>query len=265
MNTFNHITSILPPPQSKLWPELSGAPLLGFSLYGGTAIALRLGHRESVDFDFFSDQPLDRGAICDAMPFLTNTETIQDQGDTWSVIWSDDSLDGGHVKLSFFGGISFGRVGEPEFTSDGVLQVASLDDLMAAKLKVILQRAEAKDYRDVAAMLNAGVSLSRGLASAQLFFGPNFQPMVSLKSLSYFKDGNLEEYLSPSEKRTLTNAVRTVSSLPEVNLLSNSLSGAPCDDILFIQRRLMERNIGQDDSYNAMNRSDYTPSSPGIP
>ena len=38
-----------------------------------------------------------------------------------------------------------------------------LDDLMATKVKVVLPRAEAKDYRDVAAMLNAGVSLSRGL------------------------------------------------------------------------------------------------------
>ncbi|MDF1482816.1 nucleotidyl transferase AbiEii/AbiGii toxin family protein [Extensimonas sp. H3M7-6] len=34
---------------SKLRP----APAMGFALYGGTAIALRLGHRQSVDFDFF--------------------------------------------------------------------------------------------------------------------------------------------------------------------------------------------------------------------
>lgn len=33
--------------------------VLGFALYGGTAIALRLGHRTSVDFDFFNDRPLD--------------------------------------------------------------------------------------------------------------------------------------------------------------------------------------------------------------
>ena len=47
----------------------------------------------------------------------------------------------------------FGRVGTPEVTVDSTLQVASLDDLMATKLKVILQRAEAKDYRDLAAMI----------------------------------------------------------------------------------------------------------------
>ena len=42
-----------------------------------------------------------------------------------------------------------------------MLLVAPFEDLMATKLKVILQRAESKDYRDIAAMLQAGVSLSR--------------------------------------------------------------------------------------------------------
>jgi len=67
------------------------------------------------------------------------------------------------VKLSFFGGIGLGRVGEPIQTTDGVLLVASMDDLMATKLKAILDRAEARDYRDIAAMLRHGASLERGL------------------------------------------------------------------------------------------------------
>jgi len=56
------------------------------------------------------------------------------------------------LKVSFFGTIGFGRIGEPECTDDGTVQVATLDDLMATKVKVILQRIEAKDYRDIAAM-----------------------------------------------------------------------------------------------------------------
>ncbi|VAW40374.1 hypothetical protein MNBD_DELTA03-369 [hydrothermal vent metagenome] len=44
---------ILPPAQQQLWTELELTVDLGFVLYGGTAIALRLGHRTSVDFDFF--------------------------------------------------------------------------------------------------------------------------------------------------------------------------------------------------------------------
>lgn len=52
---------ILPASQRTLWPHLADANQDSFVLYGGTAVALYLGHRESVDFDFFTHltfQPL---------------------------------------------------------------------------------------------------------------------------------------------------------------------------------------------------------------
>jgi hypothetical protein len=221
---FKPCMDILPSVQQQLWPELRSTSDLGFTLYGGTAIALRLGHRDSVDFDFFSEKPLDREAIKAACPFMARSTTLQDQGHTWVVLVPVGPSRGEHVKVSFFGTIAFGRVGEPDFTDDGVVQVASFDDLMATKVKVVLQRAEAKDYRDVAAMVNAGVDLSRGLASARLLFGPNFQPSESLKALVYFNDGDLKT-LTPAEKSTLVDAVKAVRDLPDVALRSTSLSG----------------------------------------
>ena len=222
MNTFDHFMGILPPAQRQLWPALYNAPLIGFTLYGGTAVALRLGHRSSVDFDFFSDQPLDKEKILAALPFIDRCETIQEQKNSWTVTWDSDGE--GQVKVSFFGGFTFGRVGEPELTSDGVLQVASLRDLMATKLKVMMQRAEAKDYIDVAAMLNAGANLPHALASARLLYGPNFQPMASLKAFSYFGDGDLYT-LPEAVKDTLTRAAEAVGDLPAAKLLSKSLGG----------------------------------------
>ncbi len=56
---------ILPLPQRRLWAELSAVPP-EFVLYDGTALALHLGHRESVDFDFFGNRPLD----LDCLPAL---------------------------------------------------------------------------------------------------------------------------------------------------------------------------------------------------
>jgi len=53
LKVFAPRLDVLPEPQRKLWPELAGTPD-HFILYGGTAIALRFGHRQSVDFDFFS-------------------------------------------------------------------------------------------------------------------------------------------------------------------------------------------------------------------
>jgi hypothetical protein len=51
---FEPRIDILPPAQKEIWPQLAPAPGLSFVLYGGTAVALHLGHRVSIDFDFFS-------------------------------------------------------------------------------------------------------------------------------------------------------------------------------------------------------------------
>lgn len=212
--------NVLPPSQKRLWGDTAS---LGFVLYGGTAIALRLGHRISVDFNLFSEKPLDRTTIKNAFPFMKKAITLQEQDNTWVVLvpYGDNNRDS--VKVSFFGNIRFGRVGDPNFTDDGILQVASFDDLMATKVKVILQRAEAKDYRDIAAMINAGVNLPFGLASARLLYGVNFQPSESLKALVYFHDGDLDS-LSFSEKNTLIDTVKIIRELPHVTLRSKSLT-----------------------------------------
>ena len=117
---------LLPQPQRGLWPELRSVSALGLVLYGGTAIALRLGHRLSADFDFFTDKPLSKSAIQKALRFIERSVMIQDQPDTFTVLVPDAIATDSHIKVSFFGNISFGRIGEPQWTEDGVLQVASL-------------------------------------------------------------------------------------------------------------------------------------------
>lgn len=221
--TLKPCMKILPPAQQRLWPELKSAAELGFVLYGGTAIALRLGHRPSVDFDFFSEKPLDRDSIRAMFPFMAQSTVLQDERNTLSVLVPYGDSEHSHIKVSFFGTIGFGRVGEPDLTEDGVLQVASLNDLMATKVKVVLQRAEAKDYRDIAEMLKAGVSLPAGLAAACEIFGTAFQPSESLKAMVYFGDGDLRT-LTGDEKNTLVKAVSAVRELPEVAILSRQLA-----------------------------------------
>lgn len=218
---------MLPVAQQRLWPHLKACVELGFVLYGGTAVALRLGHRTSVDFDFFTERPLDREAIQAALPFMAQSTVLQDEKNTLSVLVPTVSVTPGasadeYVKVSFFGAIGFGRVGSPDFTEDYVLQVASFRDLIATKLKVILQRAEAKDYRDIVAMLKAGVNLPNGLAAAREIFGLSFQPSESLKALVYFADGDLST-LTNDEKKTLVNTASDVRELPVAAILSGKL------------------------------------------
>ena len=57
---FEPKTAFLPQPQQEIWSLLAPAAKQGLVLYGGTAVALHLGHRTSVDFDFFSAQLLNK-------------------------------------------------------------------------------------------------------------------------------------------------------------------------------------------------------------
>lgn len=221
MSRLSPRLDVLPAAQQAIWPHLRDVKRLGWVLYGGTAIALRLGHRASIDFDFFNDRPLDRALLTEACPALVRSVVLQDRPDTLTVVTIADGL-ADAVKLSFFGGLDFGRVGEPAITADGVAYVASLDDLLAHKLKVLLQRVEAKDYLDVAALIGAGVRLDRGLASARALFGPAFQPSEALKALVYFEGGDLHS-LPSLVKQSLIGAVRSVDALPHVDLASRAL------------------------------------------
>jgi len=127
-----------------------------------------------------------------------------------------------YVKLSFFGNIDNGRVSEPEETADGVMVVASLADMMAHNLKVILQRIEAKDYRDIAAMLKDGMRLDDAMAGACALFGKTFQPSESLKALVYFEGGDLDA-LSGDERAVLVSAVKRVKKIPPCIIRSKFL------------------------------------------
>ena len=171
---------ILPLSQRELWPALAAVPD-HFVLYGGTALALRLAHRASVDFDFFTSETFDAERLL--RPFAADAEVLQRQPDTLTLSVATSSAP---VKVSFFGGIDFGRVGDPQRTADGILQVASTLDLFAAKLKVLLQRVQPRDYQDLAAILRTGLALRDGLGAATLF-GKSFPPTEAAKALVYFQ------------------------------------------------------------------------------
>lgn len=217
-NTFRPALAKLPAPQRQLWPQFTPLAKQGWVLHGGTAIVLRLGHRDSVDFDFFTERLLDRKALFDALPFLTKATTIQDEPTIYTAIACG-------VKISFFGSITFGRIGYPQITNDGVAIVASLEDLLAQKLKVVMQRVESKDYRDIAALLRAGQTLQAGMAGASALYGMSFSPMDCAKALVYFKGGDLA-LVPPADRTTLTNAIRALrmTSVVPAAVLSTPLN-----------------------------------------
>src|SRR5712671_3262891 len=210
---------VLPVAQQQIWNALAAAPRLGFVLYGGTAIALHLGHRRSIDFDFFRSEPLDKNQLRANFEFVKGAAVLQDTPDSQIIL---AEMPSGPVKISFFGGIGFGRVTDPLQTSDGILLVASLDDLMATKLKATLDRAEAKDYRDIAEMISAGVSLAAGLSAFRAMF--DGEPAQVLRALGFFGDGDLNT-LGSVDQALLRNARDRVAQLPSVVMKRGSLTG----------------------------------------
>ena len=181
--TFVPRLDILPDEQRALWPALARVPE-SFVLYSGTALALRLAHRTSVDFDFFSSEALEFDALF-ALPFVRDAEVLQQEPATLTI--STPQTGAAPVKVSFFGELEMGRVGHPQRTDDGVVWVASMLDLFATKLKVLLQRIAARDYEDIAAMLRSGISLEDGLGAAVALYGPQFPPMEAVKTLAWFE------------------------------------------------------------------------------
>jgi hypothetical protein len=204
--TFSPRLDALPPPQRALWPELATVPRR-YVLYGGTALALRLAHRPSVDFDFFAHDHLDHRELETAVPFVRDAAVLDEGPDTRTILVTST---GGNVKVSFFGGIAFGRVGDPDLTDDEVLRAASLLDLAGTKVKALLQRVEAKDYRDIAALLEQGVKLEDILGSGRALFGKAFNPLIAQKTLCYFKGGDLDSLDADVRNRLLSAAGRDV-------------------------------------------------------
>jgi hypothetical protein len=217
-HSFEPKRDTLPQAQRELWPLLAPAAGLHYVLYGGTAIALHLGHRTSIDFDFFRAEPMDKRELLSALPFLQAAQTIQEDENTLVVTVQ---MPTGPVKVSFFGGIGTGKINDPLQTNDSVLHVASLDDLMATKLKAILDRAEAKDYRDLSAMLAAGVSLTKGLGAFGQMYGKD--PALPLKAIGFFKDGDLPS-LPKSDQDRLRKERDAVSTIPKVAITNGSLA-----------------------------------------
>ncbi len=176
-----------------------------FVLYGGTAIALHLGHRQSVDFDFFGSRAFDPARLAACIPFMAAATITQREPNTLTGI-----LDrGGPVRLSFFGVPGLPRLALSLTAPDNGVQIASLLDLAGTKANVVQLRAEAKDYRDIDAILRDGrIDLPTALAAAQALYGPPFNPQITLKALSHFADGQAAREVELDQLPAIARPVR---------------------------------------------------------
>jgi hypothetical protein len=211
---FGPRLDVLPAAQLRLWPELVETPA-DFTLYGGTAIGLRLAHRQSVDFDFFTLESFEPRALLKKIPYLKGAVPRQASPNTLTV-----TVDrGGPVQLSFFGELGIGQVAHAELAERAGFKVASLIDLAGVKAAVVPQRVELKDYLDIHALLiEGGIPLAEMLAAGAIIYGHQFNPLLSLKALAYHDDFTDAE-LPTGVRHDLIEAVRVTDlrKLPTLN------------------------------------------------
>jgi hypothetical protein len=203
--TLEPTLSTLPPPQLRFFPELDAVPEY-FTLYGGTALALRLGHRSSVDFDFFSNQPVDPGDLAKNISFLKEAERVQVAPNTLKCRVER----GGPILISFFGGLELGQAAPRDRVAGRRFYVASLLDIAGTKAAVVQQRAEAKDYIDMDALILNGIDLPTALSAGKIIYGRAFNPVITLKALSFFDD--LATTLPVDVRKRLAAAVKAVDT-----------------------------------------------------
>ncbi len=198
--------TILPKSQLLLWNELIATPR-EFILYGGTALALRLGHRESIDFDFFSPKSFDPELLYKEIPYLKNAKILQQSGNTLTCLIERE----GNVLVSFFGGLKIYQINTPSIVETNNLKIASLEDLAGTKTAVIQKRAEAKDYLDIHALLTLGkLSIETLLACAVAVYGKEFNPYITLKAMCYFEEPELK-ILTNELKQMFLQIVKNVN------------------------------------------------------
>lgn len=204
---------VLPEGQRTVWDLLQkqGALLrpLGFYLAGGTALALQIGHRQSADFDFFSQRPDISEAVTEWL--LRFPGAVLRERDAHTV---HGELGG--VKMSWIGNYRYPLVEECVVFGD--VPAASVLEIGLMKLLAITHRATLRDYLDLAAIIRDSVPLSKLLEAAGKKYGPGFNGMIYLKALVSFEDVDpempvlLDKTLAGSWQQILTKAVREFSS-----------------------------------------------------
>jgi len=162
---------------------LNAKSLTGWTLAGGTGLALQLGHRVSEDFDFFRSHGFDLKELHQIFNRSGKYETLQEDQNTLTVIVKG-------VKLSFF------QISEPFLFKKKkyyFFEIADIKDIALMKLIATSSRGSKKDFVDLFVILRSGIKLLEcfDLLKKKYPRGrSNFYHI--LKSLNYFVDAERE-------------------------------------------------------------------------
>ena len=175
--------------------------LQSFNLVGGTALALKYGHRKSVDLDLFSTEDFQHQVIFDALQ-RTFGDLFTHEGDfsQWGIFCF---IDGVKIDLVYYPHPMI----RPIEIKD-TIRMYNDDDLIAMKIQAILGRGKKKDFWDIAELLkHYDLSQMINFHKEKYF---NQMLLISIpQALTYFKDA--EESDAPDSLKGQTwNGVKEI-------------------------------------------------------
>ncbi|HAQ21347.1 MAG TPA: hypothetical protein DCR40_19270 [Prolixibacteraceae bacterium] len=155
-----------------------------FYLVGGTAIALHIGHRRSIDFDLFKFSPIKPQSI------IQNISSFNFKYSVTRRVTEQLNVNINNVKFTFYQ-YPF-KINATERLDD-ILRLPSLLDLAAMKTYALGRRSKWKDYVDIYFMLKDHFSIKQISDRAAELFGQLFSEKLFRAQLSYFDDIDYSE------------------------------------------------------------------------
>lgn len=167
----------------NVWRKIAVSGLAeNFYLAGGTALAIRLGHRRSIDLDFFSDKDWTSDEIKGELAGLGKFEVVSETTGTLHGL-----LDS--VRLSFFC-YRYALLFPP--APFGGLNLADQRDIAAMKISAISSRGSKKDFIDLFFLLKKYPLRDLFSFFEKKFQGINYNKLHLIKSLTYFDEAEEE-------------------------------------------------------------------------
>lgn len=158
-------------------------PLRGWTLAGGTGLALQLGHRISEDFDFFKTSRFSAEKLAAALAAIGPCETLQREASTLTVLVQG-------IKISFF------QVLDPFLfpaSPFSFFKIADVRDIALMKIAAALNRGSRKDFVDLYCIFRREWTLKDCLSRLPKKFGEGrINEYQLLQSLTWFDDAEQE-------------------------------------------------------------------------
>lgn len=208
--------NILDKNRKSILPLLKNISEEGFYLAGGTGLALQMGHRDSIDFDFFKKDDFDTRKLIEKIASVFKSHKLsitQQEKNTLSCVIDDT------IQLSFF---SYNYKLIKPLVNTEYFGIASVEDIACMKSSAITGRAVEKDYVDLYFILQK-TSLEDLIDLCAKKY-KIIDDLLILKSLTFFDDVKKEHiFFKEGHKVTLTEMKKYFIKLTNDYIRKNQL------------------------------------------